>query len=88
MIQLTNNEFETIFSMIPDLSYIFSLFDTNNDMGVDKDEINKFASEYLGHLDLTPYIEYFHQADTNGDGKIQFKELETFYNNIPDFHIF
>jgi Ca2+-binding EF-hand superfamily protein len=71
-----------------DLSHIFSLFDTNSDMAIDKDEINKFASEHLGNVDLTPYIEYFHQADQNGDGMIQCNEFETIYRIIPDLHIF
>ncbi len=58
-----------------DLSHIFSLIDTNNDMAIDKDEINMFAYNYLGNFDLSPYIEHFDQADQNGDGMIQFNEF-------------
>jgi len=66
-----------------DLSHIFSLLDTNNDMAIDKDEINMFAYTYLGNVDLSPYIEYFNQADQNGDDMIQFNEFETIYRMIP-----
>jgi Ca2+-binding EF-hand superfamily protein len=79
------NEFETIYRMIPDLSHIFSLIDTNNDMAIDKDEINMFAYTHLGNVDLNPYIEYFNQADQHGDGYIQFNEFEAFIQNL---HIF
>jgi Ca2+-binding EF-hand superfamily protein len=71
-----------------DVSYIFGLFDCNKDMAIDKEEINKFASKYLGNVDLTPYIKYFKEADKNGDGRIQFNEFKTIYSILKDLPYF